>query len=185
MNNAILFILSGLPAVGKSTLAKFIVKEFGAVYLRIDTIEQGLKDLCHIHVEGEGYRLAYRMASDNLHLNNNVVADCCNPIELTRKEWEDVANKNGCRFVNIEIVCSDKVEHRKRAEQRRSDVANMKLPTWDDIEKRTYQEWQTNRIVIDTAGKNIRQCETELKEKVSEILSPITGSNNIESIDSV
>ena len=159
MNNAILFILSGLPAVGKSTLAKFIVKEFGAVYLRIDTIEQGLKDLCHIHVEGEGYRLAYRMASDNLHLNNNVVADCCNPIELTRKEWEDV--------VNIEIVCSDKVEHRKRAEQRSSDVANMKLPTWDDIEKRAYQAWQTNRIVIDTAGKTIRQCETELKGKVS------------------
>ena len=43
----------------------------------------------------------------------------------------------------------------------------MKLPTWDDIEKRTYQAWQTNRIVIDTAGKTIRQCETELKEKVS------------------
>ena len=58
MSKAILFIFSGLPAVGKSTLARFLVKEFGAVYLRIDTIEQGLKDLCRINVEGEGYRLA-------------------------------------------------------------------------------------------------------------------------------
>ena len=61
----------------------------------------------------------------------------------------------------------------------------MKLPTWDDIEKRTYKAWQTNRIVIDTAGKNIRQCGTELKEKVSEILSPITGNKDFESIDSL
>ena len=43
MGKAFLFIFSGLPAVGKSTLAKFVLKEFGAVYLRIDTIEQGLK----------------------------------------------------------------------------------------------------------------------------------------------
>ena len=63
MGKGILFIFSGLPAVGKSTLAKYVVKEFGAVYLRIDTIEQGLKDLCRINVGGEGYRLAYRMAA--------------------------------------------------------------------------------------------------------------------------
>jgi len=117
MNATTLFIFSGLPAVGKSTLAKSVVKNSGAVYLRIDTLEQGLKDLCRISVvEGEGYRLAYRMASDNLKLNNNVVVDCCNPIELTRKEWEDVAVKTDCRFVNIEVVCSDKAEHKQRAE---------------------------------------------------------------------
>ena len=52
MGKGILFIFSGLPAVGKSTLAKYVVKEFGAVYLRIDTIEQGLKDLCRINVGG-------------------------------------------------------------------------------------------------------------------------------------
>ena len=68
MNKAILFIFSGLPAVGKSTLAMSVAKHFGAVYLRIDTIEQGLKDLCRINVEGEGYQLAYRMAVNNLQL---------------------------------------------------------------------------------------------------------------------
>jgi len=35
----ILFILSGLPASGKSTFAKLIAKEYHAIYLRIDTIE--------------------------------------------------------------------------------------------------------------------------------------------------
>ncbi|EHG21207.1 hypothetical protein HMPREF9332_01836 [Alloprevotella rava F0323] len=167
MSKAILFIFSGLPAVGKSILAKFVVKEFGAVYLRIDTIEQGLKDLCRINVEGEGYRLAYRMAADNLQLGNNVIADCCNPIELTRQEWEGVAVNNNCRFVNIEIICSDKAEHKKRAEQRNTEVANMKLPMWNDIENREYHEWHKSRIVINTAGKTIKQCQAELKEKVA------------------
>ena len=170
MGKGILFIFSGLPAVGKSTLARFLVKEFGAVYLRIDTIEQGLKDLCRINVEGEGYRLAYRMAADNLQLGNNVVADCCNPIELTRREWEEVAVNNNCRFVNIEVICSDKTEHKKRAEQRNTEVANMKLPMWNDIENREYHEWHKSRIVIDTAGKTIKQCQTELKEKVADSL---------------
>ncbi len=94
LNKPILFILSGLPASGKSTLSKFIAKEYKAIYLRIDTIEQGLKDLCNIDVEGEGYRLAYKIAMDNLKLNLNVVADSCNPINLTRKEWEQVATSN-------------------------------------------------------------------------------------------
>ena len=170
MNKAILFIFSGLPAVGKSTLAKSVVKYFEAVYLRIDTIEQGLKDLCHIDIEGEGYRLAYRMAADNLQLGNNVVADCCNPIELTRREWEEVAVNNNCRFVNIEVICSDKTEHKKRAEQRNTEVANMKLPMWNDIENREYHEWHKSCIIIDTAGKTIKQCQTELKEKVADSL---------------
>lgn len=36
----ILFIMSGLPASGKSTLSKLIAKEYKASYFRIDTIEQ-------------------------------------------------------------------------------------------------------------------------------------------------
>lgn len=170
MNKAILFIFSGLPAVGKSTLARFVAKEFGAVYLRIDTIEQGLKDLCRINVEGEGYRLAYRITSDNLQLNSNVVADSCNPIELTRREWEEIAIKNGCRFLNIEIICSDKSEHKQRAMQRVSGITNMKIPTWDDIGTREYHKWQRDRIIIDTAGKTIEQCKTELKAKITDSL---------------
>ena len=86
-----LFIFSGLPGSGKSTLAVALARQTGAVYIRVDTIEQALRDLCGVDVEGEGYQLGYRIALDNLRLGLSVVADSCNPIELTRREWERVA----------------------------------------------------------------------------------------------
>lgn len=174
MNKAILFIFSGLPAVGKSTLAAFVAREFKATYLRIDTIEQGLRDLCSMNIEGEGYRLAYRIAEDNLKLNRNVVADCCNPMELTRNEWEEIANTSSCGFINIEVICSDKAKHRKRAEERNSEIAHLKLPVWKDIETREYHAWAKDRIVIDTANKAINKCETELKLRIADILSGVS-----------
>ena len=78
------YIFSGLPAVGKTTLAKSLSNRLRAVYLRVDTVEKALIDLCNYQVEGEGYRLSYRIASDNLELGNIVVADSCSPIKLTR-----------------------------------------------------------------------------------------------------
>lgn len=38
----ILYIFSGLPGSGKSSLSKLVARELHAIYLRIDTIEQGL-----------------------------------------------------------------------------------------------------------------------------------------------
>ena len=134
-----LYIFSGLPGSGKSTLSKWLSARVGAVYLRIDTIEQALRDLCAFDVQGEGYRLAYRIARDNLRLGSSVVADSCNPIELTRREWEQVARDAGADYVNIEVVCSDPREHRRRAEQRAVEVAGLTQPTWSEIENREYR----------------------------------------------
>ena len=165
--NPILFILSGLPASGKSTLSKLIAQEYNAFYLRIDTIEQGLRDLCNFDVQGEGYRLSYKIAADNLQLGHNVVADSCNPITLTRKEWENVATQNNSRFVNIEVICSDKEEHRKRVETRKNDIQGLKLPTWEDIKNREYHLWESKKITIDTANKSVEDSFEELKRKIT------------------
>ena len=69
-----------------------------------------------IDVEGEGYRLAYRVAADNLRLGINVIADSCNPIDLTRREWVNVAVKENVGYVNIEVACSDLTEHQSLTE---------------------------------------------------------------------
>lgn len=148
---ATLFVFAGLPGSGKSTLAQALAHELGAVYLRIDTVEQGLRDLCGVRVEGEGYRLSYRIAADNLRLGNDVIADSCNPIGLTREEWRQVALDADATPIDIEVICSDTTEHRRRVESRTPQVKGLLLPTWEQVVQRHYEPFVTEPIVIDTA----------------------------------
>ncbi|NIY85560.1 AAA family ATPase [Vibrio hepatarius] len=166
MNHPVLYIFSGLPASGKSTLAKLLATKTGAMYVRIDTVEQGLRDFCNIKVEGEGYRLSYRIIRDNLELGLNCISDSCNPIELTRHEWQEVAESVGARFVNIEVSCSDSSEHERRVVTRKSEITNLKLPDWKQVQNRDYESWKTNVIKIDTSGKSIETSFAELSEKL-------------------
>ena len=157
-----LYIFAGLPGSGKTTLAQGLASHVGAVHLRIDTIEQALRDLCDVEVVGEGYQLAYRVAADNLRVGTSVVADCCNPWELTRREWEDVARALDVDFVNVEVVCSDKAEHRRRVETRANSIPNLELPAWSQVEARDYHSWTVPRVVVDTAGCTVEESFSRL-----------------------
>jgi predicted kinase len=166
---ASLYVFSGLPGTGKTTLSQRLARRVKAAHLRIDTVEQALRDLCGFVVEGEGYGLAYRVAADSLRLGVSVVAYSCNPIELTRDEWEMLAHDTQARCVNIEIICSDVLEHRRRIETRRSSVAGLVLPTWEDVTRREYHAWTRERMVIDTAKKTESESFEELLSKLNDL----------------
>lgn len=162
----ILFIMSGLPGSGKSTLSRFLARKYKIPYIQIDTIEQGLRDLCDVDVITEGYELSYRIAVEQLRLGINLVVDSCNPINLTRMAWETIAKNNHGVLVNIEVICSDKNEHRQRIETRTMEIENLKSPTWEDVENRLFHPWKSERIVIDTAHKSIDESLNELDRKI-------------------
>ncbi len=167
LRNATLYILSGLPGSGKTILSQSLARQIGAAYVRIDTIEQALRDLCSVDVESEGYRLAHRVASDILTGGVSVVADSCNPLELTRREWEQVAMDAGAPYVNIEVICSDAREHRERVETRAATVHGLRLPTWAEVASREYQEWTVERIVLDTSRRPEGECLDELLSRLA------------------
>lgn len=162
MTDPVLYILGGLPGVGKTAIAKGLARAIGAVHLRIDSIEQALRNSSVTITGPEGYVVAYAVAEDNLRLGRAVIADSVNPIEVTRAAWRDVAQRAGVTFVEIEIVCSDRSEHRRRVESRVADIAGHQLPTWQQVCDREYEPWQIG-IVIDTAGRDIQASVTELQ----------------------
>jgi predicted kinase len=149
-----LVVLSGLPGVGKTTIARELARAVGAVHLRIDSIEQTLR-AAGFQVEGEGYDVAYAVAEDNLRIGRSVIADCVNAWPLTRRTWRSVADRAGVRAVDVEIVCSDADEHKRRVETRTADITGHVLPTWSEVVSRDYRPWDSERLVIDTARATV------------------------------
>jgi predicted kinase len=150
---AALIVLGGLPGVGKTTLASELARALRGVHIRIDSIEQAIRTSCvgPVALDDAGYRVGYAVAEDNLRLGRHVVADSVNPIPLTRDAWLAVASAAGVTAIEVEIVCSDRAEHRRRVEQRSADVAGLTLPSWQDVVARDYRPWNGAHVVVDTA----------------------------------
>jgi predicted kinase len=72
MNSLIIF--GGLPGTGKTTIARQLVRQIGAVHLRIDSIEQAIRDCGPVGppLDQAGYRAAYAIAEDNLRVGRTV-----------------------------------------------------------------------------------------------------------------
>jgi len=151
-----LIILSGLPGVGKTTIARELAGTIPAVHVRVDSIEQALRN-AGWQVAGEGYSVAYAVADDNLRLGLIVIADSVNPWPLTRSEWRSVGDQAGVGTLDVEIVCSDADEHRRRVALREPDINGHRLPTWREVVERDYHPWDCERLVIDTAQTTVEQ----------------------------
>jgi predicted kinase len=151
-----LIILGGLPSTGKTTIARELASRLGAMHVRVDTIEQNIR-AAGLEVGPAGHLVAYGIVQDNLSLGHIVIADSVNSIAVTRVAWLEVASLAGKRAVEIEIICSDKAEHRRRAETRLTDVAGLIKPTWQEIVERVYEPWDGRDIRVDTAMQSVEE----------------------------
>ncbi len=102
------------------------------------------------------------MTEDNLRLGRSVVADDAHPLATTRAGWRAVATRTAVAFVEVEVICSDAIEHCRRVEPRRSDMGGPRGPTWDEVMALRYEPWTGDRPVIDTARQPVDECAIEL-----------------------
>jgi predicted kinase len=168
-------IFAGLPGTGKSTIAQELAKRLGAVYLRIDTIEQAIRSSgilpAGADVGPAGYVAAYRVAAENLRLGRLVIADSVNPLAITRHAFRSVALESGVGFLEIEVVCSNRETHRERALSRQTNVEGLVPPSWNEIRMHHYEAWDRPHLELDTASLSV----AESVEKIVTALAAATS----------
>lgn len=154
-----LIVFAGLPGVGKSTLSRALAKELGATWLRIDSIEQAMREGANLpdDIGPAGYFVAYRLAADNLQLGGTVIADSVNPLEITRDAWREIGESVGVRVVEVEVICSDVEAHQRRIETREVQVPGLRRTRWEDVTQRRYDPWTRTPLRIDTAGRSVEE----------------------------
>ncbi|AGS22134.1 hypothetical protein REMIM1_CH02354 [Rhizobium etli bv. mimosae str. Mim1] len=117
------------------------------MHVRVDRIEQAIRTSVDPSndIGPAGYVVAYGIAEDNLTLGRVVIAGSVNPLMITREAWLAVAAHSGVMAAEVEVICSDETEHRRRVETRETDVEGLIKPTWQEVVERIYDDWGRGR----------------------------------------
>jgi predicted kinase len=163
-----LIVVGGLPATGKTAVAGALARRTGFAYLRIDTIEQAIVRATDLRqpLGPVGYAVGYELAAEQLRHGASVVAECVNPLRITRDSWRATGAGAGAAVLEVELVCSDRAEHRRRAETRRLDIPDLVPPSWQQIVDREYQLWDRDHVVIDTAAYSARAAAGLIYDRI-------------------
>lgn len=159
---SVLVVFSGLPGTGKSTLAQKLGRATGALWVRIDDIETALAN-CDMETDDladAGYAAAQAIAASALTQGFDVIADCVNPIVLTREAWCQIGQ--GHDVLKVQIICSDIPVHRDRVEARHK--AQPECPDWVKVENRGYEIWTDADLTVDTAATDPQTCVAQIAQ---------------------
>ncbi|AWN49161.1 kinase [Methylobacterium terrae] len=165
-----LIVFAGLPGTGKTTLSRAVARALAATHLRVDVIEQAIRDsgVPADAVGISGYAVAQALAGANLGDGRVVVADCVNPVAASRTGWRAVAARAALRLIEVEVVCPDAQEHRRRVEERVSDVPGLVLPSWEAVRRLDYQPWDRPRLVVDSAASSPSEAVAAVLEVMAQ-----------------
>ncbi|WP_293573189.1 AAA family ATPase [Phaeobacter sp.] len=159
-----LVCLSGLPGVGKSSVACALSDMSGAIWLCLDEIETAMR---HSHMKTDdladaGYAAAQVMAQAALRQGHWVISDCVNPIALTRTAWRKPAQSLGARHIDVWLTCSDLAQHKHRVDHRRSTIEGWQPADWASVQQRHFEPFDGADLIIDTAAQSPEHVAAEI-----------------------
>ncbi|GAA4523552.1 AAA family ATPase [Brachybacterium paraconglomeratum] len=167
-----LIVLSGLPGVGKTSIAEIVAARTGSVHLCIDAVEESLL-ACGLpsgwQVGVAAYEATRVMAEQNLRLGHDVVVDAVNDSEEARQTWRTAALRTGANLDFVHLVISDLQEHERRLGDRDRGLTYVGEPIWSDVQRRRadYGAWSDEVLEFDTAVQAVDEFVAALAARLS------------------
>ncbi|CAN5115453.1 hypothetical protein BH20ACT5_BH20ACT5_18020 [soil metagenome] len=138
MTSSTVFVCTGLPGTGKSTLADRVAQAIGAPCFAGDWLlgalaPHGVLDGVERSVSLAVYHgLLESLITRQLMFGQSAVVDCILDDRVAER-WARIAAGFGARLVVVECVCGDEDVHRLRLEGRRRDIPGWHEVGWDHI----------------------------------------------------
>lgn len=148
-----LVVISGLPGVGKTTLAAALSRRIGSTHLSVDTVEDallraGLEPGWTTGVAA--YEAVGAAAQQNLLLGRTVVVDAVNDSDAARQTWRDVAGRAEVEVLFVLLLPPPSTEHHRRLRTRRRGLEYVLEPSWSEVVTRAkaYEVWPNEPIEL-------------------------------------
>jgi predicted kinase len=151
-----LVVFSGVPGVGKSTLADAVGRALGVPVFAGDWLLGSLTPFGGYYLDRGleiGAEMLTTLALRQLLLGQSAILDF--PVEdpATRARWRSLAAQAGARFGVVVCVCSDRQQHRARLEGRTRGIPGWHdAGNWANVEKRLaeFPPWDGGVLTVDT-----------------------------------
>lgn len=165
-----LVLITGLPATGKSTIAKNLAKRLKGILLSTDRIRRHLlKEPQYTRDEKElVYRVMFLISEYLLRSGVTVILDGTFYLRSLRRHVYAVAGKTKSRLVVVECVCPDRVIKRRmmwRSRRRRS-LSDADYEVYKKL-KAQFEPIRRNHIIVDTSKR--------LNQNLDEIMASLRG----------
>ena len=157
-SGARLIVFSGVPGVGKSTLADVVGSRLGIPVFATDWLLGALTPFGGRHLDDLldiGAELLTTLAVRQLALGQSAILDHPSENIADRERWRSLARSADAEFIAVHCVCSDPVVHRARLEGRTRGIPGWHdAGVWSNVEQRkaSFPPWPDSTLTIDTAA---------------------------------
>jgi len=136
-----LILVMGVPASGKTTLSKEILKRIGAVYLDNNFLADAFfpstrTDPKYRELRPALYRALYRITEENLLIGNSVLLDVPHVTQMQDLRWReslsDLVRRTSASLVIVRCLCSESTL-RQRIKDRGEKRDQWKLDHWGEF----------------------------------------------------
>ncbi len=147
MTKQTLVIFSGLPGVGKSTLADKLARQLRWPLLKIDDVIGEVPENADIEFWDSKVDVLLDLVNTQLELGLDVIVDSVF-MNMDRQHAQELARKYQVRFLPIYVFLSDEKVWQERVTRRFNELNDQDVATWERIQhqREYFAHWE-----VDTA----------------------------------